>query len=86
MDSEKPRSLGSIATRIVCTLLGLLLLYVLGVGPAWYIAVRFPRSDPLFSRIYFPLLNAIDGTPLDQPLRSYAVWWDALARSHSQKR
>ena len=37
MDEEKPRSIGSIATRIVCTVIAaLLILYPLSVGPAYY--------------------------------------------------
>ena len=75
MDQEKPRTIGSIATRIVFTLVGLLILYVLGVGPAFYILNSSPRSIPLVVNAYYPLFSAVSNTPLEKPVYDYLDWW-----------
>ena len=79
MDSEKPYSLRSVLTRIVCTLLGVLLLYVVGYGPANYVYQRFPNSRNLITAIYDPLEAATDKTPLERPLNQYMGWWLDIA-------
>ena len=76
MDSAKPPSLRSLLTRMVCTLLGLLLLYVLSIGPALYIAVKFPKSAWVFDKFYRPITWTIDANPPLQPLVvAYMEWW-----------
>ena len=80
MDQEKPTSLGSIATRIVCTLIGLLLLYVLGSGPVSYLWEVSPRSRPLIVKLYTPMRLAIKDTPLIPPVGAYTEWWARLAK------
>ncbi len=77
MDSEKPHTIGSIATRIVFTVIGLLLLYVLSIGPAWYLGVHFHRTN-LFLKPYLPLHWATDGTPLRPAFNAYIDWWNNL--------
>ena len=79
MDSAKPHSLGSLATRIACTLIGLVLLYVLSVGPASYVDYKCPRSHAFIESLYEPLVSAIKPTPLVVPLAYYVQWWMRLA-------
>ena len=80
MDSEKPRSIGSIATRIGCTLIGLVLLYVLSYGPAIYVDQGGHPDwyDSLFRKIYAPLNLVAHGTPLQRPLDAYINFWLSL--------
>ena len=79
MDQEKPTSPGSIATRIVCTLIGLLLLYVLSSGPAAYVWERSMNSRPLLEKIYAPLKWGHKQTPLLDPIYIYDKWWADLS-------
>ena len=79
MDSEKPHTIGSIATRIVCTIIGLVLLYVLSIGPARYVWERSVRSHRMIEKLYAPLDWALANTPLYPPLRAYSDWWALLA-------
>ena len=84
MDSEKPHSIGSIATRIVCTLLVLLLLYVLSFGPACLIGDRFD-SRPVVGKLYRPIFRVIDDTPLHDPVWDYIAWWIRLGEGNTQE-
>ena len=79
MDSEKPPTLRSLLTRIARTVLGHLLMYVLGFGPAAGIAYKFPRTLPLFGKLYTPVFWMIKGTPWAVPLHTYAEFWFWLA-------
>ena len=85
MDSEKPHSIGSIATRIVCTLAGLLLMYVLSYGPAVFIWRIYPDTYLKGVRLYSPSLTALDGTWPQKVWSSYGDWWWDLAESHAPK-
>ena len=85
MDSAKPHSLGSLATRLACTLGGLLLLYVLGSGPSFYLSERWPQTLPVVARLYGPLSAVILPTPLEDPYQAYIGWWGRLALDHSQE-
>ena len=78
MDPEKPHSLGSLATRMACTLIGLLLLYVLSLGMSYYIAMRYPRLWPLQMKIFGPSERFLQATPLVDALEAYVKWWEAL--------
>ena len=75
MDTEKPPSLRSHITRILYGLIAALLLYVLGIGPACWLAFRYERADPVFEKLYGPLVQAVRVTPLERPLISYMLWW-----------
>ena len=79
MDSEKPHSLGSLATRMACTFVGLLLLYVLSYGPAFYVFERYPQSRPMIDTAYKQLGIVMRRSPLDQPYQAYLEWWIHLA-------
>ncbi len=83
MNSEKPHSLGSLATRIVCTLIGVLLLYLLGYGPAYYIGVRYDgRCRDLILKLYDPLSEVKMPLPLERVLYEYVQWWMRLGAKH----
>ena len=85
MDEEKPHSLRSLLTRIVCTLIGLLLLCVLSVGPAGYISQRYPSTYPAINRLFNPILSVIYKTPLHDPLLEYFWAGEQFAYRHSEK-
>ena len=75
MDSEKPRSFDGLITRMVCSLLGGLLLYVLSLGPVAYLHVKSPGSRSLVEKFFAPALWTIKGTPLNRPLHAYVEFW-----------
>ncbi len=77
MDSEKPHSIGSIATRIVCTLVGFLVLYLLTYPLASYLVASSSvpmRISDLIVLLYQPLLDATNDTPLALPIGRYTEW------------
>lgn len=41
-----------------------LVLYLAAYGPAWSVAVRFPRTAPILGTIYEPLPRAMEGNLL----------------------
>ena len=76
MDSANPSSLRSrLLVRMTATLLALVLMYVLGVGPAWRIALKSDRLSPYIVKLYEPLFMGIEGTPLERPFYAYMGWW-----------
>ncbi len=79
MDSEKPPSLRSLLTRMVCTLVALVVLYVLSSGPSGYVWERSMNSRPLLEKFYAPLKWAHQQTPLLDPISVYQKWWADLA-------
>ena len=79
MDEEKPHSISSIATRIVCMLLGVLVLYPLSFGPAAYLWTQQPSMYPAMMDFYHPLLMATYNTRFHDPLYGYMWWWEKLA-------
>ena len=78
MDAENPTSLRRLLVRMAATLLALVVLYLLGAGPACYVAEKFPRSELFVELLYFPLWEGIAQTPLAGPFYSYATWWQNL--------
>ena len=76
---ERPLTLPNLLARTVYTFAGLMLLYVLGYGPAHYFIWRFPGSAPLIREVYNPLTRAIEATPVCPQVRDYADWWASLA-------
>ena len=75
MDSAKPPTLRRLITRIVFTLVGLSLLYVLSGGPAWRLYIRSPESRPLIEKFYAPVIWIGTETPLQAPLLWYLNCW-----------
>ena len=54
--------------------LGILLLYVLSVGPAARLSQQGWISKASVGRIYWPM-RTLRGTPLDRVLTTYVSWW-----------
>ena len=78
MDEEKPTSLGRIATRIVCTLVGLVLLYFMSCGPAVFLAGDVIDYKPYNMLFINPPLYVLRDTPLRSPYVEYLNWWSRL--------
>lgn len=70
--------------RIVCAVALLPVLYVLNVGPLGYAVNRLGLPVRIFVVIYWPLVEAIQGTWLEQPLESYALWWEEMEKVKPQ--
>ena len=90
MDQEKPHSLRGLITRMVCTLLALLLvLYPLSVGPAYYYidAHYVPhtvKDYAIINKVYEPLFFVVRIIrPLSPPLHAYLGFWMRLGRERS---
>ena len=75
MDSEKPRSIGSIATRMVFTFVALLLLYPLSSGPTAMLMVLTRHGDRTWTDIYGPLAFVAAVTHTMPALNAYLDWW-----------
>lgn len=71
MDEEKPRSLGSIATRMVCTIFALLLLYLISAGPICYFQGRYADEVPLLGLYLVPAEWMAKNTALQPLLHPY---------------
>ena len=78
MDEEKPRTLGSIATRIVCTLVGLLLLYALSSGPTIMVVALTRHGARTWGNIYAPIGLVAEVTHTMPAAQAYVHWWDDL--------
>ena len=86
MDSEKPHSLGSLATRMACTLVGLLLLYVASFGPYNYVCIRFNIKDTRVVMIYAPLMWLVHRSETVAVLLDpYVTWFGDLAEQQRDK-
>ena len=83
MDSANPPSLCSRLTRIAGTFVGLLLLYILSVGPANYLWAFGRIERQRVVKLYMPLEWIVQDSPLEQPVRVYCQWWWNLGFSHN---
>ena len=82
MDLAPPPSLRSrLLTRIVFTLVGLLLMYALSTGPVAYLYWGAESTPTWVDVVYYPLFLAIRTTHLDPLLRVYTTWWGELGGS-----
>ena len=79
MDAEHPTSPRHLLGRVAATLLALLLLYPLSIGPAVYAAVKLKADPTMLYSFYAPMFWATEYTPLQQPRREYLRWWLRLA-------
>jgi hypothetical protein len=75
-DTDAPHSLGRVLLRIVGTLVGLLLLYVLSAGPAAYFAerqIRFHGVEdfPVIEKLYGPIMPLFETSMGNR----YILWW-----------
>ena len=78
MNSEKPSSIGGIATRIVGTLVGLLIGYGLSVGPALVIFDQSPQATKARVNKFYAPVERLHDTPFGPALRMYENWWLAI--------
>lgn len=63
-------------TYLASTLILLLVLYPLSIGPAAVIAYRYRDVIPEgVWMIYWPILAAIEATGSEEIYKSYAIWW-----------
>jgi hypothetical protein len=83
--TESRKKLGAASWAIMVVLL-LLLLYVAGVGPAFWFAERRAHSGDIktvrsIERVYTPLFLMKERAPpaISSPLDSYVCWWRRLA-------
>ena len=79
MDAENPTSLRQLLLRAAATLLAVVVLYALSVGPAYYLALKLGRNPIALDRFYVPLSWATKGTPLEKPIDAYVDLWLRLA-------
>jgi hypothetical protein len=77
---EAPLAARGFIARVVGTLLVLILLYVLSLGPVMYFEARRSlqrfgsRALPSFPKVYTPLLACASRTPLEMALLNYRSW------------
>ena len=83
MDSAKPSFLGSLITRIACTVIGLLVLYAASVGPYCYLYERIGVVGHGIDSVYVPLHWLAEcSTTTNDLLRHYENWFDDLGARH----
>ena len=75
MDAEHPTSPRHLLGRVAATLLALLVMYVLSVGPAVCVALKLGFKFRAVDRFYAPLLWATEDPPLRQLRDEYVRWW-----------
>ena len=78
MDEEKPRSIRGIATRMVFTLVALLLLYPLSSGPTAMLTVLTRHGDRTWTKIYGLLAFVAAVTHTMPVIEAYLGWWSDL--------
>jgi hypothetical protein len=90
MDPERPHPLRTLAVRIVGVSLGLVLLYVLSIGPMLYLVVResgYYEQPRWFVVTYAPLGTAAKKLPvLGTVLKPYVAFWTDLGIRHGEQK
>ena len=79
MDTENPTSLRRLLLRAAATLLAVVVLYALSVGPAAYLEVKLRSSPMEVPSFYAALFLATQDPPLEQLRNGYVRWWVKLA-------
>ena len=75
-ERDEKRGGSGCAIGLVLAVIVLPVLYVLGIGPAAWIATTYPATDPFLTMIYSPLTNlAAYFSPLRSVLEWYANLW-----------
>ena len=69
--------------RIGVSIGGIFILCLLGSGPAAYLWTVSENSHTPINILYDPLLHTVRGTPMEDIVAGYQVWWADLARSHT---
>ena len=75
MDAENPISLRRLLLRAATMLFVVAGLYVLGVGPAFYMQYKWGFGARFIQPLYAPLMDTARDTPLDTPVQTYICWW-----------
>lgn len=82
MDAETPHSFRGFVVRIVGNLIGLILLYVLSIGPAavferrvLYFSTGASEGITFIPRLYQPLWKTATWLGVRVPLYGYCLWW-----------
>ena len=65
--------------RIACLLFLAPIFYALNSGPLVFCTYRFDLPVAIWSTLYGPLNDALEGTPLYGPYVAYEHWWHDLA-------
>jgi hypothetical protein len=83
--TDAPTSLAQRPTRGFLALVGIVVLYVLSIGPVsifyyqmGYAIPNLPADYDPFEGFYHPLRWTAYAMGLDGPIRSYCDWWVAL--------
>lgn len=88
MNPERPASIRTLLARLGGVLLGALVLYAAGAGPASYYETRYqntggvqgsPALMKMMQTTYRPLGAGVQGTSLDGALAEYRLWWSQRA-------
>ena len=79
MEAENPTSLRRLLLRAATTLLALVVLYALSVGPADYLVIKLRKPLRTLDGFYTPLDLATQDPPLAQLRIGYVRWWVRLA-------
>ncbi len=84
MDEPPQSSFLRRALLTAAVIFGVLLLYVLSVGPVTYLNIRIngtsSRTGSLLKQFYAPLGWVVTSTPAGQPLLNYLLWWIEAAQ------
>jgi hypothetical protein len=70
----------SILYYVIVLPVGLLLIYLLSVGPAVVIVVKAPKYRNQVRAIYTPMIWLHSHTPLGKPMDRYLDFWERTAR------
>ena len=85
MDSENHPTLRSRLLTGCAGLVGMLVLYVLSVGPVFYVAARFDLYSRALNTFYAPLFWFTNYPPARRPIMAYSTWWWEFGLRYRQK-
>ena len=78
----------SIRSRILtgfAALVGLLVLYVLSIGPVVYCQMRYDIDTKRLGNFYRPVMWLMTESPAGPPLMDYMTWWTDRGVTHRSK-
>jgi hypothetical protein len=83
MKDREQRSNGAGCVLVGAVLAFLVLMYVLGIGPASWVAERIPSTEKFLECVYLPVMFAADCCdPLSMALDWYLDFWHSPAPSY----
>ena len=85
MDAENPTSLRRLFLRVAATLLALVVLYALSVGPADYLVIKLRKPLRVLDGFYTPLDLATEEPRLNDLRHEYETWWVKLAHEYQDQ-